>query len=190
MVMPFCSSLIRQGYCLLAGCPDTHVPVCDICDSIQLIRDPDSHYLSRKHLSTVYEKGARYAKHCDACHTNLDNVFTFSEHYMSSQHRANTVDKDITPYAVLHGSALRRCHPCNRIIPHGSWHTHVAGQAHSSKTAKTEMRTIASSSLTDFGIILGATGAATKKVEIVLPPDITSATLANIQIVSPYTPSP
>lgn len=187
--MAYCSSLSRRGYCTLAGCSDAHCSVCDICDGIQLVTDPNTHYLSRKHLSTVYEKGARDAKRCLACNVALDNAFSFTGHYMSAYHRTTTTNQGTSPYAILSPTAHRRCHPCNRMIPNHTWGPHIAGQSHRQKTTPTQVKTIASGIFTDFGYILGASGSSTKSIEIILPSDVSTSTL-EVQMLSPQTPSP
>ena len=193
---PICGDLEKAGFCVREGCPSKHPKVCDVCDGIRLITGkPQRHYLSKAHLRFSFEKGVANPEECSICTgVILSNAYNFISHYQGQSHRNTAQARGVSPCATLSPIALRRCHPCNRLIQNGSWSSHIGGVSHGRKTAKrnipdpqasgTNATGPVQSDNVDLGFVTPNTPAVIFRVQVQLPQDRDSAHTTGVSLSS------
>ena len=193
---PICGDLQKAGFCVREGCPSKHPKVCDVCDGIRLIgSDPQQHYLSDVHLRFSFEKGVANPGECSICTgVTLSNAYNFISHYRGQPHRNRAKARGVSPCATLSHIALRRCHPCNRLIQNGSWSSHIRGESHRQKTAKrkipdpqasgTSTTGPAQSDNVDLGFVSPNIPAVVFQVQVQLPKNRDSAYTTGVSLSS------
>lgn len=194
-----CGDLASNGFCVRDGCSLQHPKVCDICDGIRFVsaRTRTKHYLTEEHLRFTYERGIADPDKCSICpNVVLTNRYNFVSHYRGEPHRRQANTKRVSPCAKLSPTALRRCHPCNRLIQNNSWESHLMGQRHLRNIAKraiptssTDETESAKPGILDLGFVDPDAQAVVFLVEVQLPTGLDSGYVESASLSSVALPA-